>query len=106
MSLWACGIGACEYAAEQAEDLIRHQSLEHPARYCKVCDAEVPDGFVAIHHVIEKHTRAEYVRAYDATADDIRRRETVKTVVEGEVDVRALLRELDVAVGDGEHPTD
>lgn len=91
---WGCGIGACSYTGETVTDLITHQTRDHPPHTCKVCQRDLPDGFIAIYHTFEEHSRAEYVREYDASPDDVREREQIKTIIEKQIDVPALLQEL------------
>jgi hypothetical protein len=106
MTPWACGIVGCDRDFETAEGLIRHQVADHPSHECKVCGRTVPAGYLAIRHAFEEHTRAEYVRAYDADSDDIRAREQLIEVVEEAVDVTSLVGSLEsdgepaVSVGD------
>ena len=95
MSDWACGIVGCGSHFEDAEDLIRHQVTEHGECQCGVCEESFPEGFLALRHAFSEHTRAEYVRAYDATSDDIRQRENVVELIENLVDVSAVLSKLD-----------
>ena len=76
-------------------DLVAHQARDHPPHTCRICEQVVPDGFIAIYHAFEEHNRAEYVKAYDASADDIRFREEVKTAIEERIDVSAVLEEVD-----------
>ncbi len=101
MEPWACGITDCGGSFDDLEALIRHQASSHPACECRVCGETVPAGYLAIRHVFEQHTRAEYVRAYDADADDIRNREELLEVVEESIDVVRLVGQLD---GGGEEP--
>lgn len=96
MSAWACGIVGCGEHFGTAEDLLAHQVSDHGECTCEICGETHPEGFLAIHHAFSEHTRAEYVRAYDASSDDIRLRETVKELIEGEVDLPSLLNRLDV----------
>lgn len=91
---WGCGISSCSFVGETVTDLITHQASDHPPHTCKVCQRDVPDGFIAIYHSFEEHGRAEYVRAYDATPEDVRQREQVKTMVERQIDVPALLEKV------------
>jgi hypothetical protein len=99
MSSWQCAIRGCGANFPDAEDTLVHQATEHDPHVCKICSAEVPEGYFAIRHVLEEHSRAEYVRAYDAGPDDIREREAVRTTVEETVDVRKVAERLDT---DGE----
>lgn len=91
---WGCGISSCSFVGETVTDLITHQTRDHPPHTCKVCQRDVPDGFIAIYHSFEEHSRADYVKAYDASPDDVRHREQVKAIVEQEIDVPALLRQI------------
>ena len=95
MSRWACGIRGCGAAFDAAADAVVHQAAEHEPHECEVCGAVVPEGYFAIRHAFDEHTRAEFVRAYGADADDIRERERVKVAVEAEVDVEALAARVD-----------
>lgn len=99
MGAWVCGIRGCGAGFEAVEDLIGHQVADHPRCTCAVCGESHPAGFLAIRHAFSEHTRAEYVRAYDAESDDIRLREEVKEAIEERVDVQAILNRLD---GDGD----
>lgn len=96
MSPWVCGITGCGDTFDTVETLIRHQATHHDGCECRVCGEHLPDGFIAIHHAFDEHTRAEYVRAYGADSDDIRLRERVKEAVEERVDVPSLLNQLSV----------
>lgn len=91
---WECGIGSCSFVGDTVTDLITHQTHDHPPHTCRICQRDVPDGFIAIYHSFEEHSRAEYVKAYDATPDDVRQREQVKAMVERQIDVPALLEKL------------
>ena len=94
MSLWTCGIGGCEERFEDAEAAIIHQTVEHERHQCTVCGSIVPDGYFAIRHAFEEHSRAEYVRAYDADSSAVRSREDVKQAIEAEADLHAVVEEL------------
>ena len=95
MGEWACGIAGCGSSYEQPGPLIRHQAVNHPDTECRVCGETVPAGYLAIRHTFEAHTRAEFVRAYDADSDAIREREELLDLVEEQVDVPQLLTQLD-----------
>lgn len=97
MVSWACGIAGCGGTFDDPEALIRHQTVNHPACECRVCGETVPAGYLAIRHVFENHTRAEFVRAYDADSDAIRVRENLLDAIEDAVDVQGLLSQLDSA---------
>ena len=92
---WRCGIGDCETQTDDVEALIRHQTDEHAAHECRVCGTVVPDGYLAIRHAFEAHTRAEYVRAYDATSEAVRRREQIKATIETKIDIDSVIADLD-----------
>lgn len=83
---WECGIAGCGETFATAEDLLVHQIDAHDPHECRVCGAVVPEGFYAIRHMSEEHTRAEYVRHYDADSDAIRVREAAKDAIEDAVD--------------------
>ena len=94
MSPWSCGISGCKQGFDEVEELIRHQAVEHPASDCQVCGEQTPAGYLAIRHAFEEHTRAEYVRAYDANSDEIRFREQLLDVIEDSIDVPRLVNRL------------
>ena len=91
---WRCGIDDCGKQTVDVEALIRHQTDEHANHECRVCGTVVPDGYLAIRHAFEEHTRAEYVRAYDATSEAVRRREQLKDNVENEIDIDSVMADL------------
>lgn len=95
MSPWACGIDGCEMTFDAPEPAIIHQTTEHDRCECGVCGKELPDGYFAIHHAFEEHSRAEYVRAYGASAADVRVRESVKDRIESEADIELVLDRLE-----------
>jgi hypothetical protein len=95
MSHWECAIDGCDRTFDTAEDLIVHQSSDHEHIKCSVCGTVVPDGYFAIRHAFDEHTRAEYVRAYDASASAVRQREQIKDAIEATVDVRAVVDRLE-----------
>ncbi|MFB6300580.1 MAG: hypothetical protein ABEH65_10000 [Halobacteriales archaeon] len=95
MTNWACAIAGCGKRFESPADLIRHQVAAHGQKECQICGDPVHEGYLAIRHVFDEHTRAEYVRAYDADSDEIRHRENVKESIEAVVDVDELLREFE-----------
>jgi predicted nucleic acid-binding Zn-ribbon protein len=95
MSRWLCGIGGCEAAFDDPESAIVHQTADHQRHECKVCGTVVPDGYFAIRHAFEEHTRAEYVRAYDADADEVRERERIKERIEANADLEAVAERID-----------
>lgn len=91
---WACAIGDCEAQFEDIEALVVHQTTRHEHVSCKICGEELPDGFPALRHVTTVHTRAEYVRAYGATADDVRIREELVDYIEATADLRRVADRL------------
>lgn len=95
MAPWRCAIGGCDAVFEDVESAVVHQTTEHERRECRVCGTVVPDGYFAIRHAFEEHTRAEYVRSYGATADDVREREEIKEEIERDLDLDAVLERLD-----------
>lgn len=94
MSLWKCGIEGCEGRFEDAESAVIHQTTEHERHECEVCGAIVPEGYFAIRHTFEEHSRAEFVRAYDADSSAVREREDVKTAIEEEADLERVVSDL------------
>ncbi|RAW46636.1 hypothetical protein DQW50_03145 [Halorubrum sp. 48-1-W] len=92
---WACGIDGCDAVFEDVESTILHQTREHRRHECRVCGTIVPDGYFAIRHAFDEHTRAEYVRAYDADSAAVRRREEVKREIETEADLGTVVERLD-----------
>ena len=95
MARWECAIEGDDEVFDRVEDLIVHQATSHDRIECKVCGAVVPDGYFAIRHAFDEHSRAEYVRAYDAGAADVRRRESVKETIEAEADIREVVDRLE-----------
>ena len=95
MSGWHCGIDDCGQLFETVESLIIHQTTEHDKHECQVCGTIIPDGYFAIRHMFDEHTRAEYVRAYDADSTAVRRREKIQREIETNADLNAVVEELD-----------
>ncbi len=95
MSAWECDIDGCGERFANVEDAIVHQTTEHERRECKVCGAVVPDGYFAIRHAFDEHSRAEYVRAYDADSSDVRSRERVRDEIEELADLKRVVSRLD-----------
>ena len=95
MSPWRCGIDDCGTQTESVKELIQHQTTEHQKHECQICGTIVPDGYFAIRHAFEEHTRAEYVRAYDADSAAVRRREELKDQIEAEADLQSVVAKLD-----------
>lgn len=93
--MWECAIGGCGYATEDAEELLVHQATGHERHRCAVCGTTVPDGYFAIRHAFSEHSRAEYLRNYEAETDDIRLREAAMKEVEAVADVEAVVGRLD-----------
>lgn len=99
MSAWECAIDDCGATFEGVEDAIVHQVTDHQRTECKVCGSVVPDGYFAIRHTFEEHSRADYVRAYGANASDVRQRERIKDAIETDVDLQAVVDRLDEVSG-------
>ncbi|WP_435317516.1 DUF7565 family protein [Haloarchaeobius sp. TZWSO28] len=91
---WECRIDECNTTYQTVEDLIVHQSTEHERQECKVCGVVVPDGYLAIRHAFNEHSRAEYVRAYGASSEEVREREEIKDLVEESADLQAVVDRL------------
>lgn len=96
MSAWECDIDGCGERFDSVEDAIVHQTSEHERRECKVCGAVVPDGYFAIRHAFDEHSRAEYVRAYDADSSDVRTRERIRDEIEEMADLEGVISRLDL----------
>jgi hypothetical protein len=96
MASWTCAIEGCGDQFESVDALIEHQVEDHDPSTCKVCGASIPAGFLAIRHAFESHTRADYLRAYGASSDDIRARERVADRIEEATDVPSLLESLGI----------
>ena len=90
MTGWNCAIVDCGSTFGTVEALLAHQVTEHDSHECEICGEEVPEGYFAIKHGIEEHTRAEYVRAYDGDANAIRERESVLADVAETLDADVL----------------
>lgn len=101
MVSWSCGIAGCGGTFDDLVAVIRHQAVNHPESECRVCGETVPAGYLAIRHAFDAHSRAEYVRAYDADSDAIREREELLDLIEEQVDVQQLLGQIESA---GEEP--
>ena len=95
MNRWTCGIAGCGREFDGPEDVIVHQTTEHQRHECAVCGTIVPEGYFAIRHAFDEHSRAEYVRAYDADASEVRRRENVKESIEEVADIREVIDRLE-----------
>lgn len=93
--MWECAIDGCDFASDDAEKLLVHQVSTHERHRCAVCGTTVPDGYFAIRHAFTEHSRAEYLRSYEADTDDIRVRETAIKEIEAEADVEAVVRRLE-----------
>jgi hypothetical protein len=102
MSGWDCAIDGCGRVFDGVEETIFHQVSEHERHECAVCGAVVPAGYFAIRHVLGEHSRAEYVRHYDADSDAIRAREDLLAAVNEQVDVAALRERLEGANAPGD----
>jgi chromosome condensin MukBEF complex kleisin-like MukF subunit len=99
MARWECAIEGDGRTFDRVEDLIIHQATDHERVECEVCGTVLPDGYFAIRHAFEEHSRAEYVRAYDATAKEVRQRENVKDVIETNADLREVIDRLEGGTG-------
>lgn len=99
MTGWKCGIEGCEQAFDDPESTIVHQTMEHQRTECKVCGTVVPEGYFAIRHAFDEHTRAEYVRTYDADSTAVRIREDIKQAVEAEADLQDVVERLNAKGG-------
>jgi hypothetical protein len=92
--MWACAIEGCGERTETPEELLLHQATDHERIRCGVCGTTVADGYFGLRHAFEQHSRAEYVRAYEASPEAVGHREAVLEAVEREADVEAVLETL------------
>lgn len=99
MSTWECAIEDCAASYEEVENAIVHQVTEHKRTECKVCGSVVPDGYFAIRHAFEEHSRADYVRAYGANSNDVRHRERIKDAIEANANLQEIVDQLDEVSG-------
>lgn len=93
--LWECGIKGCDQQFDRIEELIVHQTEDHERTECQVCGAVVPEGYLAIRHAFEEHSRAQYVRAYSASAEDVRVRERAKELIEEYADLEEVATRIE-----------
>ncbi|MFQ3318608.1 MAG: putative nucleic acid-binding Zn-ribbon protein [Natronomonas sp.] len=98
--MWECAIAGCEHSTEDVEELLVHQAEAHDRHQCAICGTVLPDGYFAIRHAFSEHSRAEYLRNYEADTDDIRLREKVLKEIEAEADIEAVVQRL------GSNPTE
>lgn len=92
--MWECAIEGCGHRVDAADELLVHQATDHDPVRCDICGTRVPDGYFAIRHVFDEHSRAQYVRAYDADSEGIERREAVREEVEGAADLKSVVERL------------
>jgi hypothetical protein len=97
--MWECAIEGCGHRSDAADELLLHQATDHDPVRCEICGKRVPDGYFAIRHVFDEHNRAQYIRAYDGDAEEIKRREAVREEVEGAVDLEAVVERLNAKGG-------
>lgn len=98
--MWECAISQCDFDSADVEELLVHQAEAHDRHQCAICGTVIPDGYFAIRHAFSEHTRAEYLRNYDADTDDIRLREEVLKEIEAEADVESVIERI------GENPAE
>ncbi|MFC4543475.1 hypothetical protein ACFO5R_16205 [Halosolutus amylolyticus] len=91
---WQCGIDGCGRVFDDVESAVVHQATEHERRECKVCGTVVPDGYLAIRHAFTEHSRAEYVRAYGASSEAVRKREDLLDEITEAADMETIAKEL------------
>lgn len=92
--MWECAIEGCGHRTDAADELLVHQATDHDPVRCEICGTRVPDGYFAVRHVFDEHSRAQYVRAYDADSRAIKHREAVREEVESMVDLEAVVERL------------
>ncbi|MFC4245548.1 hypothetical protein ACFOZ7_00770 [Natribaculum luteum] len=91
---WECGIDGCGAVFEDVESAVVHQATEHERLECKVCGTVVPDGYLAIRHVFTEHSRAQYVRAYGASSEEVRQREALLEEIGEEANMTTIANRL------------
>ena len=89
--MWECAIRECSYTSGNVENLLTHQVNSHEKHQCKVCGTVVPDGYFAIQHMFSEHSRADYLRKYEADTADIRRREKIKDQVDASANLETVV---------------
>jgi len=95
MTRWACGIAGDDQTFDRVEDLVVHQATDHDRVECALCGALVPDGYFAIRHAFEDHSREAYRRAYDLDTEGVLRREETLDAVETAADLGEILDRLE-----------
>lgn len=95
MTRWACGIAGDDRTFDRVEDLVVHQATDHDRIECALCGALVPDGYFAIRHAVEDHSREGYRRAYDLDPEELRHREEILDAVEAAADLDKVLDRLE-----------
>ena len=95
MASWTCAIAGDDDTFDRVEDLLVHQTTEHDRIECAVCGSLVPDGYFAIRHVLEDHSREAYRRAYDIDDEQLERRVALRERIESAADMQAVLDRVD-----------
>jgi hypothetical protein len=97
--MWECAIEGCGHRTDAADELLVHQATDHEPVRCEICGTRVPDGYFSIRHVFDEHSRAQYVRTYDADSEGIKHRRAVREEVEAAVDLEAVVERLNANGG-------
>ena len=95
--MWECAIGDCEYLTDDVDALLIHQADTHARHQCAICGTVITDGYFAIKHAFSEHSRADYLRRYEADTDDIRVRENILKEIEAVADVKAVVERLNTS---------
>ncbi|WP_088901425.1 DUF7565 family protein [Halorubrum lacusprofundi] len=95
MPRWTGGMDGCDAGLDDVVWAIVHPANGHQRHECRVGGTIVPDGYFAIRHAFDEHTRAEFVRAYDADSAAVRRREGIKRDIEREADLQRVVDQMD-----------
>ena len=95
MAPWICGIGDCQQRFSDPTELVIHQAQGHPPHVCGICGKQTADGYYALQHAMEDHSRTEYMRAYRASAASLRLRVEMLEQLTDAVNFQAVRSALD-----------
>ena len=95
MAPWICNIDDCQQRFSDPTALVIHQAQGHPPHTCEICGKHTADGYYALQHAMEDHSRTEYMRAYRASATALRARVEMLEQLRDAVNFRAVRSALD-----------